>query len=596
MIKTLRIATTALFMMSMFCLASCNRNQCGCSPCEVNCPPKCDPCQAPCAQPCASTCQPCNNAPCGPCRTPRCAPCAPAPQPCATAAPKCGTCNSNSCYPCDPSVFPCGANNANMSSGNSMPMSGGCAATTPCNNEGCYRGSTTSAMCDECLVDLCQSAPEFATVGAPFPITIVVTARKECAAVEINQKLPMDADFIRSEPSATPDAQGHVMWKIPHMKQGDSQQFVVWVKPRSEGCCLAEATICACPQLCTYTNCGQPVVCIKKCGPACACLYCPITYRIDVCNSGSAPAYDVVVQDTIPEGLSHASGYSCLSYNLGTLCPGDSRTIYVDLCATQPGTVTNNACVCYCGGPKCCAEATTIINKPCVSVTKTGPDWAYICKIVDYTITVTNPGDLVLTNVVVDDVTGAGTTVVEAPGAEICCNRATWCVDQLCPGETKTFKVSVRSQVAGCIPNKVNVTTQSDCGPCCQSAEAVTCWKGIPAVHMCMVDTCDPICIGETTMYRICVTNRGTADDTNIKLSVKFTNELQPQSLNGPVRGSINGQTVTFDPIDRLAPKQCVEYTITVKGVAVGNARADASLSTDARPEVDTDSEGTHVY
>ena len=113
---------------------------------------------------------------------------------------------------------------------------------------------------------------------------------------------------------------------------------------------------------------------------------------------------------------------------------------------------------------------------------------------------------------------------------------------------------------------------------------------------MCMVDTTDPICIGDPNTYRICVTNRGSADDSNVQLVIKFTNELQPQCANGPTNGNISGQTVTFAPIDRLAPKQSVEYCVIVKGVAAGDARAEATLTSDGLGAPVTDVEATHVY
>ena len=569
MIQPLRSAIAALFLMSVFCLASCNCNWCDCfsSPCEVKCPPKCDPCS-----PCKPKCNPCQPK-CSPCQpSPKCEPC---PKPC------CGP-SVNPYFPCDSSVAPCGT--------------GGC--EQPTGVDRCFRDMRSYQTCDDCIVDLCQRAPEFATVGSAYPVEIMITAKKECADVVVNQTLPCDSEFVQSDPPATPDKNNALRWEFPHMKCGETQSICVWVRPMKEGCCLAAATVCACPQLCAYTNCGQPVVCIKKNGPECACLYCPVSYTIDVCNSGSATAYDVMVQDTVPDGLSHSSGLNCLSYELGDLCPGDSRRFCVDFCATKRGCVTNMATVSYCGGPKCTAEATTIINEPCVEVTKTGPDWAYICKTVDYTITVTNPGDLVLRDIVIDDVSPVGTTIVEAEGAEICCNRAIWCIPELCPCETKTFKVSMRSQVPGCLTNKVTVTSQSDCGQCISCAEAATCWKGVPATHMCMVDTADPICIDgdDKTVYRICVSNRGSAEDSNVKLVIKFTDELKPMSVNGPTKGTISGQTVTFEPIERLDPKQAVEYSVSVKAVSVGDARAEATLSSEGLGTPVTDTEATHVY
>lgn len=571
MIKPLRTALAALFIMSVFCLASCNRNWCDCSPCDVQCSTQCDPCS-----PCPPKCDPCPQ---------RCDPCQPRgyrnayntcnPSPCSPEA--------NPYFPCDPSAFPCG--------------NGQCEQPFP--EERCFRNMRTYQTCDDCVVDLWQCAPEFATVGSPYPIEIVITAQKECADVVVNQTLPCDSEFINSEPPARVDPNNSLRWEFPHMKMGEAQRIRVWVRPMKEGCCLAAATVCACPQLCSYTNCGQPVVCIKKWGPECACLYCPVCYTIQVCNSGSATAYNVVVQDQVPDGLCHSSGWNCLTYQLGDLCPGESRCFNVDFCATKRGSVTNVATVSFCGGPKCSAEATTLINEPCVNVTKTGPDWAYICKTVDYTITVTNPGDLVLTNVIVDDVSPVGTTIVGASdGAEICCNRAIWCIPEFCPGETKTFHVSLQSQVTGCLTNKVTVTTHSVCGQCVSCAEATTCWKGIAATHMCMVDTRDPICIDgeDSTVYRICVTNRGSAEDTNVKLVINFTNELRPESATGPTRATVSGQTVTFEPIDRLDPKQSVEYAVRVRAAAVGDARAEATLTSDGLGAPVHDTEATHVY
>ncbi|MCC5831650.1 MAG: OmcB family cysteine-rich outer membrane protein [Chlamydiales bacterium] len=563
MIQPLRTAVAALFLMSVFCLASCNRNWCDsfCSPCEVKCPPTCDPCP-----PRYDSCPP------SPISEPYC------PAPC----PQLSGPEDNIYFPCDPSYYPCG--------------SGQCEQPFP--GERCYGNMRAYQTSDDRVVELCQRAPEYATVGSPYPIEISITAQKECADIIVRQTLPGDSEFIRSDPPAQPDQHNSLQWEFPHMNCGESQRICVWVRPMKEGCCPTAATVCACPQICAYTNCGQPVICIRKCGPECVCLYCPVSYRIEVCNSGSATAYDVVVQDQVPDGLSHASGMTCLTYQLGDLCPGQSRCFNVDFCATKRGCVTNVATVTYCGGPICSAEASTLVNEPCVEVTKTGPDWAYICKTVDYTITVTNPGDLVLRDVVVDDVSPIGTVIVDAPGAEICCNRAIWCIPEFCPGETKTFHVSLQSQVAGCLTNKVTVSTNSDCGPCVTCAEAVTCWKGIPATHMCMVDTCDPVCLDgdDMTSYKVCISNRGSAEDTNVQLQITFTDELQPESVSGPTRGRISGQTVIFEPIQRLDPKQCVEYCVRVRAVSVGDARAEATLNSDGLGAPVTDTEATHVY
>lgn len=553
MIRTVRTVLTGCLMLGLFSMASCNRNWCDSffSPCETYC---CDT----------------GNDPCPP--TDRSRP--------SKGWKACESDSSNPYYPCDPGMMPCGSGNCDQSQA----------------VDKCYGKMQVYRTCDDCTVDLCQRAPEFATVGSPYPVEITITARKECADVLVRQTLPCDSQFVKSDPPATPDKDNSLSWSFPHLKHGETQTICVWIKPMKEGCCLAAATVCACPQLCAYTNCGQPVVCIKKCGPECGCLYCPLQYRIEVCNTGSATAHDVVVQDSFPDGLCHESGQNCLTYNLGDLCPGEKRQMCVNLCAVKRGCHTNIATVTYCGGPRCSSEVTTLINEPCVNVTKTGPDWAYICKPVDYTITVTNPGDLVLYDVIVDDVSPSGTTITCAPGAEICCNRAVWCIPEMCPGETKTFSITVHSQVAGCLTNKVTVTTHSECGQCTSCAEATTCWKGVAATHMCMVDTKDPVCVGECTIYKICVSNRGSADDKNVKLVVRFTDELKPECTTGPTAGHIVGNTVEFDPIDTLHMDQAVEYSVKLQAVSSGAARAEARLSSEALASPVMVTESTHVY
>ncbi|MCH9704448.1 MAG: OmcB family cysteine-rich outer membrane protein, partial [Chlamydiae bacterium] len=384
---------SGLAFSSLFFLAGCSGSWCDClfPSGKMSCPPEmCSPCEKPCSS--------------------GAKPCAP---------------DGNSVYPC---------------------ADGSCDAPS---EDRCYGKMTSYRTNDDCVVELCQRAPEVATVGSPYPVEIMITARKECADVVVHQTLPCDSEFVKSDPPAKPDEKNQLRWEFPHMKMGETQKVCVWIRPMKEGCCLAAATVCACPQLCAYTNCAQPVICINKSGPECGCINCPVSYLIEVTNSGSAPAYDVVVQDQVPDGLCHESGMKCLTWDLGTVCPGDCKRICVDFTAMNEGCVTNTATVSYCGGPKCSAEATTMINQPCVEVTKTGPDWAYICKTVEYTIVVKNPGGIVLHNVIVDDVSANGTTVVDAPGAEICCNRAKWCIPELCPGESKTFKISVRSQMPG---------------------------------------------------------------------------------------------------------------------------------------------------
>ncbi len=106
--------------------------------------------------------------------------------------------------------------------------------------------------------------------------------------------------------------------------------------------------------------------------------------------------------------------------------------------------------------------------------------------------------------------------------------------------------LTVCSQVPGCLTNKVTVTTNSDLGQCTSCAEAVTCWKGIAATHMCMVDTCDRSALAKQQFIAFAYTNAEQRKISNVQLVVRFTGELQPEGANGPTQANISGNTVTF--------------------------------------------------
>lgn len=477
---------------------------------------------------------------------------------------------------------------------------GKCSSPTPPSSgsqEPCYGKMYTVKVNDDKNVEICQSVPEYATVGSPYPIEIIATGKRHCVDVIITQQLPSEVEFISSDPLTTPTSEGKLIWKVDRLGQGEKCKITVWVKPLKEGCCFTAATVCACPEVRSYTKYGQPAICLKQEGPEFGCLRCPVRYRIEVTNTGSAVARNVSVDNPVPDGLGHASGQKVLTFTIGDIQPGETKSFVIEFTPLKRGKVTNTATVSFCSGHNSSASVTTVINEPCVQVdVVSNADWTFVCKPVDFTITVSNPGDLVLRNVVVDEMFPSGIVVLKAEGGDISCNKVVWTISELNPGETLQFKSTVKAQSPGQFTNRVAVTSDSECGKCTSNAETTTFWKGLPATHMCVIDTNDPICIGETTVYRVCVTNRGSAEDTNVSLILKFSKELQPISAAGPTNSTITGNTVVFDALPKLGSKESVEFSVTLKGVSAGDARGEATLSSDSIVIPVSDVESTHVY
>ena len=122
------------------------------------------------------------------------------------------------------------------------------------------------------------------------------------------------------------------------------------------------------------------------------------TFTITVTNSGGAAAMDTVVTDTIPNGWQFVSagaggtgGGNTVTWNLGTIDPGQSKSVDLTLKATAAGAGINKACARARCADDCGETSVNPIGIPAVLlevVDANDPDEVGTDE--QYTITVTN--------------------------------------------------------------------------------------------------------------------------------------------------------------------------------------------------------------
>jgi uncharacterized repeat protein (TIGR01451 family) len=154
----------------------------------------------------------------------------------------------------------------------------------------------------------------------------------------------------------------------------------------------------------------QPVLAVTKRGPELRYLGRPAEFEINVRNTGDAPARDTVLVDTVPGGLEFSSADSNgqfsagrVSWSLGTIQPGEGRTVKVVLMPRQRDLVENTATA-----RAYCAEASTtarmeIRGVPAILL-EVGDveDPIEVGENETYEITVTNQGSADDTNIVIE--------------------------------------------------------------------------------------------------------------------------------------------------------------------------------------------------
>jgi uncharacterized repeat protein (TIGR01451 family) len=440
------------------------------------------------------------------------------------------------------------------------------------------------------LVTLKKTAPAAVALGETFEYVLTFSALESLDSIIISDKLGEGVTYVRSEPAATP-SEGKLVWTMSDIEKGANGTIRVWVKPEREGNIVNCAAVVAVPKVCVATFVGKAAISITKSGPAQAVINSDVTYNIVVKNSGSLAARNVVVSDTVPDGMAHQSGQKTLRFDVGDLGPNETKQIPVTLKATTKGRHCNVASVTTSNAGKADSEACTEVLVPGLKVVKTGDKEQFLSRTARYHIVVSNTGDTTLNNVVVTDTAPAETAFASATGGTINGNTATWNIGSLAAGAEKAFDVTLTSRTPGEHCNAVTVATAEGLR---ESAQACTVWRGVGALLLEKADNPDPIQVGENTTYTVRVTNQGTADDTNVKVVVQFPAEIDPVSASNG--GVVNGKTVTFPPFPRLAPKQAFEYSVVAKGAKVGDARVTFVRTSDGIPAPTSAEESTRVY
>ena len=438
------------------------------------------------------------------------------------------------------------------------------------------------------LIRLAKTMPAEASLGAEFVSELTITAQGCAANVVVRDTLPAGSTYVRSEPAATVEG-NQLVWNIGNMEAGQTIKGKVVLKTEKEGTLVNCATVSADPRVCAQTLVGKPVIAIDKTGPEIAILGQDVTYNIVVRNTGSAAAKSVVVTDAVPTGMSHASGKGEMSFDVGDLAPGQSKPLVVTFKAKQRGKVCNTATANSSNAGKVSDDACTTILVPGLKVEKTGTKEQILGRNADYEIVVSNTGDTTLNNVTVSDTAPVETSIVTAPGATLAGNKATWTIASLAPGAKATQSMKLTSKTAGTHCNTVTASS----GGMSDSAKACTLWKGIAAVLLEVVDDPDPIQVGESTTYTIRVMNQGFADIHNLKIAATFGEQITPVSS---AQGSVSGKSVNFPVVAKLAAKQTITYTVTVKGASVGDSRNKISLTAEELRTPVEEEESTTVY
>ena len=413
------------------------------------------------------------------------------------------------------------------------------------------------------------------TLLAHQPVTYTLTAhnvsKQPAGNVVVQVRVPTSTTVATTKPVA--ERRNRVfLWDVGTLESGKEIAFQLTLQ--ASNCCEL-----GCEAWVSYTGSSAMTVVVRDPklnvtidAPKTVILgeTIPLSYRVR--NNGNCALENV------------SAKYQNKTLTIETMKPNAERTLSFHLPAGKGGlqTYTIEAV----GNDNVTAQAKTTVRVlvPKLSLTAQGPSKRLVGMKADYTATVTNSGEVPLTDVIVQCSRPKGLKG----------NKAVVRLDRLAVGESRTIDFPSMVEDAGSLkPSFVakasHDTTASD--------SALTVVEGIPAIRIELIDLQDPIRVGDKTTYEIRITNTGSASDSQLTLACQLPKQMTFVSAKGPVRYSHDADNrVIFEPIMTLAPQTEARFLVTVKTTAPGDTRFQAVVKSAHLNTPVNNEESTRIY
>lgn len=431
-----------------------------------------------------------------------------------------------------------------------------------------------------------KTAPENATVGTPLDYTINVRNEGDATAYEVvvEDEVPAGAtvDGARPQPELNRTSQ-KLIWKFDQMDPGEVQEITVRITPTGEGTLDGVATVRFKSRVRAATVITAPKLRLRMAGPDEVRLGEQVTYRYVITNEGSGEARDLFVRTVLPAsgGLKHPAGND-LEYEIPSLKPNEQREIVLSVVAAEPGEYRAEAEVTAAGGAKDQAVWRTSIVGAQLQIVRRGPKRRFVGRSATYENIISNE-----TNFDADD----ARVVEQVPegmkflGANLggrydeVKRTVTWQLNRIGAGQQETLQVELMPTAAGSRESVVQIFENA--GMHGDDHVSTTVVEDLHNVSADISQLDGPVPLGETFGFSITVDNRGTADATDIELSVDVPPEIQVVGAGSrEVQARLlEGNIVQYNMIVRIPPDQEQSFELKLKGVRpVRNGAVEASI------------------
>lgn len=441
-------------------------------------------------------------------------------------------------------------------------------------------------------VRLSHTGPAAALLGSDIVFTTVARndGRLQSESLELVFPVPEGLDFVGSQPPA--DArngqvvipfgvlavgQAHTVQTTFKCKRPGAVKSVVLMKTAEGQNDQKEANVLV----------TTPGLTMEIIAPKTGLVDVPINYSIRLSNPGTGDLDEIQLIAEFDKGLDHDKmgnapndkTKNLLSTKVAGLKAGSSRDETLILTPRRPGPL-NLQMTAASAGLKQVAGHVVLVQQPKVSMRVDGPAQRYVGRPVEWKIFVKNDSEAEMSGVVVRDRLPAEVRYAFANrNGNHVAGEVTWNLGTLRAGEEVALELTGECQRANAAADNV-VLFSADGNVRAEKSSRLKI-DGIAALKTSLIDLNNPVEVGKNALYRMTITNTGSAPTSRIELKAIVSELMKPIRATGPTRETVAGRLITFDKVDNLQPGQTITFQFECEALKDGDARFRVEYTSD---------------